>query len=87
MEYQIEDAERSGGSREWRGVVNGQTTKRDPKLRWKCWVGLFINMLGTNVPSSPIHVTLMMEALSSSKTSVLTRATRRNNAEAGIIQH
>jgi hypothetical protein len=30
------------------------------------------------VPSSPILVTLMMEALSSSETSVLTRATRRN---------
>jgi hypothetical protein len=30
------------------------------------------------VPSSPILVTLMMEALSSSDTSVLTRATRRN---------
>jgi hypothetical protein len=29
------------------------------------------------VPSSPILVTLMMEALSSSETSVLTRATRR----------
>jgi hypothetical protein len=30
------------------------------------------------VPSSPIHVTLMMETLSSSETSVLTRAIRRN---------
>jgi hypothetical protein len=30
------------------------------------------------VPSSPILVTLMKAALSSSKTSVLTRATRRN---------
>jgi hypothetical protein len=30
------------------------------------------------VPSSPILVTLMMEALSSSETSVLTRATWRN---------
>jgi hypothetical protein len=30
------------------------------------------------VPSSPILVTLMMEALSSSETSVLTRSTRRN---------
>jgi hypothetical protein len=30
------------------------------------------------VPSSPIIVTLMMEALSSSEMSVLTRATRRN---------
>jgi hypothetical protein len=33
-------------------------------------------LVTANVPSSPILVTLMMEALSSSETSVLTRATR-----------
>jgi hypothetical protein len=38
------------------------------------------------VPSSPIHVTLVMEAIHSSETWVVTRATWCNTPEEGILQ-
>jgi hypothetical protein len=42
--------------------------------------------MNTNVvPSSPIHVAMMMEAIPFSKTSVLTRATLRHITEDGIL--
>jgi hypothetical protein len=43
-------------------------------------------LVTANVPSSPILVTPMVEAIHSSETSILTKATQRNNPEEVILQ-
>jgi hypothetical protein len=47
--------------------------------------GLRLLVTATVVPSSPILVTLMMEAIISSEVSVLTRTTRRHISEDDIL--
>jgi hypothetical protein len=72
------------------GKLAATSNRRTLRRNIKCKCIVFLRsvrllLVTANVPSSPILFALKMEALCSSETSVLTRATGRNNPEELIL--
>jgi hypothetical protein len=69
-------------------VTNNRSTLRRNTISHTAFLRSVLRLLVTAnaVPCSPILVTLMMEPIRSSVTSVITRATRRNIPDYGILQ-
>jgi hypothetical protein len=65
-------------------TINRRTLRRHTKVFFRSVHRLLVT--DSVVPSSPILVTLMKEALRFLETSVLTRPTLRNNPEDGIFR-
>jgi hypothetical protein len=60
---------------------------KNRRFGWTCRLHKQLLVTAYVVPSSPILVTLMMETILSSETSVITRDTRRHIPEDGIMRH